>query len=151
MDSKGNAKISDFGLCERYVPNYEVEYEVGMEFYCAPESSDELNYSLDIWSLGICTYFMLTGVYPFLERKMANYDILPDLNEKRLLKDDKYLIRTTTCEFVAKLLKKNPIDRLAGPEIKNDPFYLSLNWDKLEMGELKPPIDPQVVINVIKL
>ena len=116
------------------------------------------NHSVDFWSLGISIFFMLTSEFPFKEiegnesftwEHSTIYSELPDLNEKRKLAvPDSQSISDIGCNFVTKLLNKDPIQRLGSrtnPEnIKDHPFFNSMDWIKLEAGELVPPINPDV-------
>ena len=126
-----------------------LKHKLEEDYYCAPESLFSFQYSLDIWSFGICVYALLTGSYPFSSRERAISDDLPDLNEMRVLKGDNYLIDKKSCEFVGKLLEKDYNLRLSDEVIKNDPFYFNFDWDKLDNGKLRPPIEPNVVITLI--
>ena len=62
LDSIGNAKICDFGSCGKMKSTLST-FKRGTPLYRAPESlvSGALNYSSDYWSLGVCTFKMLTG------------------------------------------------------------------------------------------
>ena len=69
LDSKGNAKLTDFGLSKLWLHT-----NVGKTFtfcgtpeYLAPEIilKEGHNNSADWWSLGILIYEMLAGVPPF--------------------------------------------------------------------------------------
>ncbi len=49
------------------------------------------------------------------------------------------------------LLEKDPAKRLGTPgctagEITDQPFFKSINWDKLDRKEIEPPFKPKVVI-----
>ena len=49
------------------------------------------------------------------------------------------------------VLNKNKIERLGNnkvdnSDIKNEPFFASIHWNKLENGQLEPPIKPNLVI-----
>ena len=166
LDSNGNAKLCDFGFC-RKISN-KSSYIYGTEKFRSPESfvGGYLHYSLDFWSLGICIYYMLTGEFPFEnEKKLSDDTKMPDMNliiaknhtnilNKLFLGrvtsiDDRFKISHVACEFVSKLLNKDLEERLGNKDnnedIKSEPFFASIEWDKLEKGELKPPIDPNVV------
>ena len=47
------------------------------------------------------------------------------------------------------MVKKNKNERLGtkidNRNIKNEPFFNSIDWYKLENGELNPPINPNLV------
>ena len=163
MDSKGNAKICDFGLSFKLEPNYKIDFEIcGGAEYRAPEMSlKSYDHSVDFWSLGISAFLLLTGIFPFsshenegigltIEKSIIN-DPLPDLNETRKrehpqMKD----ISEDCCDFVKKLLNKNPDERLGSKtnfeNIKEHSFYKNINWAQLENGEIEPPIKPNVII-----
>lgn len=64
-----NIKITDFGFAKCYDPfNFEGFDDVlGSPLYMAPEVVKKLKYDtkVDIWSLGIVTYILLSGRPPF--------------------------------------------------------------------------------------
>ena len=145
----GNAKICDFGLCKKF--STKDDKVVGTIQYSAPEIYSEFGYSyeIDFWSLGILIFYLLTFDYPFKTIKNAINDRLPDLNEKSKIKNKQYEISQVTSNFVSKLLKKNPKKRLGSSNldenIRNDPYFDTIDWIKLENGELTPPFKPKQV------
>jgi len=169
LDANGNAKLCDFGLC-RKMTNEAVYIECGTPEYKSPESyeSSILEYSFDFWSFGVCIFLMLTRTIPFKnEDEIINLNKpIPDLNETRsetqleqrvssmylpvvIKKENK--ISKVACDFVSRLLNKNKNERLAGTkldnsDIKNEPFFVLIDWNKLENGQIKPPINPNLVI-----
>lgn len=79
---------------------------------------------------------------------------LPNLNETRRLtlvdtQENNKNISEFACDFVAKLLTKNPNERLGSrtnPEnIKRHLFFGSIDWISLENDQLKPPFKPKVI------
>jgi len=127
-------------------------YGIGTPKYRSPESlnSLDLDYSLDYWSLGVCVYLMLTGKYPFDDIKdVKNNDLLmPDPNEKRVFKEDKYKISENVCDFVSQLLKKDLNERLISAHgVKSHLFFSEIDWNLLENGKIIPPIKPCLVFH----
>ena len=63
LDSNGNAKICDFGICVKMNADKKVESPAFTLLYRSPEliDSNYLDYSIDYWSFGVCVYLMLTG------------------------------------------------------------------------------------------
>jgi len=114
--------------------------------YRSPEliDSNYLDYSIDYWSFGVCVYQMLTGSYPFEDKEINDiHHIMPDPNEKILIKDEKNKINKISCDFVSKLLNKNLNERLILKEaIKIHPFFSKIDWNQLENGKMKPQIKP---------
>ena len=98
---------------------------LGTPQYCAPEILSRQPYSMqaDIWSLGICTYYILTGFLPFpgsgLETMLdsiSNFRIrsIPhDLSLSNEVKD-----------FVTRCLQRDPRNRFRWDDIPGHPFLL---------------------------
>jgi serine/threonine protein kinase len=149
LDSEGNAKICDFGSCLKF--GIDDGMNCGAIQYLAPElnSESEFSYEVDFWSLGIAIFKLLTSEFPFNTVENAINDQIPDLNEKRKIKNTKYEISQVTINLVSRLLTKNPNQRLgskaSNENIRDDPFFRCINWTQLEKGEIKPPIKPKRV------
>ena len=99
-------KIIDFGLSAFYNDIDSLKTRVGTPYYVAPEVLDK-NYGKewDMWSIGITTYILLTGVPPIhattlpeLFRRIKNWDLRYMNSDFRELSEESY-------NFVRKLLR----------------------------------------------
>ncbi|KAG2458063.1 MYLK4 kinase, partial [Polypterus senegalus] len=61
-------KIIDFGLARRYKPREKLKVNFGTPEFLAPEviNYDFVSFPTDMWSLGVITYMLLSGLSPFL-------------------------------------------------------------------------------------
>ncbi|NXO76414.1 MYLK2 kinase, partial [Sitta europaea] len=61
-------KIIDFGLARRYNPNEKLKVNFGTPEFLSPEvvNYELVSYSTDMWSMGVITYMLLSGLSPFL-------------------------------------------------------------------------------------
>ncbi|KAL6340078.1 hypothetical protein AAG906_038913 [Vitis piasezkii] len=112
---------------------------VGTEEYVAPEIilGSGHDFAVDWWSLGVMLYEMLYGTTPFKgsNRKETFYRILakaPELvGEATPLRD-----------LIAKLLEKDPKQRIILEDIKGHDFFRGIEWDMVvEIG--RPPYIPE--------
>lgn len=119
-----NVKIIDFGMAKAIrLMGTETEV-VGSPHYVAPEVLNEsYNNKCDLWSIGVLTYFMLTGEPPFDDE---DEDVLMEKIKNEELKINPKLFKGISLnakEFVMSLLKKNPSERPSATNaLKHDWF-----------------------------
>ena len=80
-------RILDFGLSKISTPNEKCTEPYGTLIYCAPEIilDEPYNKEVDMWSIGVMTYLMISGRLPFNgedENKIAREIVFnePDFN-----------------------------------------------------------------------
>ena len=64
---EAEVKIADFGFSKVFGPNELEESSLGTLCYCAPEIflGKLCGKEVDLWSLGIVIYVLLSGCFPF--------------------------------------------------------------------------------------
>ncbi|XP_070617741.1 myosin light chain kinase 3 [Erythrolamprus reginae] len=78
--SGNQIKIIDFGLARRYKPREKLKVNFGTPEFLAPEvvNYDFVSFPTDMWSVGIITYMLVSGLSPFLgetDAETMNYII----------------------------------------------------------------------------
>ncbi|XP_057644440.1 sperm motility kinase X-like [Chionomys nivalis] len=71
LDGKGNIKLCDFGMAIRVSSGQMCKGFCGTIEYCAPELFNDTDYdakAVDIWSMAVVLYAMLTARFPFTGR-----------------------------------------------------------------------------------
>jgi len=122
----GDIRILDFGLSKISTPNEKCTEPYGTLTYCAPEIilDEPYNKEVDMWSLGIMTYLMVSGRLPFNaddENKIARQIAFgePDFENAECWKK----ISKECVNFIKKLLEKDPKKRMIiGDALKHEWF-----------------------------
>jgi serine/threonine protein kinase len=119
----------------------------GTPEYLAPEVLRREAYTkaVDWWCLGSVTYEMLCARPPFYSRDVNEmYDNI--LNRPLRFIGN---VSERARNLIEQLLRKTPTERLgSGPEdvneIKRQPFFDAIDWEKLEARKIPPPWKPPV-------
>ena len=145
INKNGYIKITDFELSK--VIQDRTYTMCGTPGYLAPEIILNKGYSLSVdwWAFGILLYEMICGVDPFSdEDTMKTYENI--LEGKIKFSSDfddksrsliKHLLEPDLSKRYGNL--KNGVK-----DIKNHPFFKSMNWDKLLRQEIEAPFIPKV-------
>lgn len=148
VDAEGHLKLTDFGLVKTQMfGNATTATFCGTPEYIAPEMLTQAPYtkSVDWWSYGILVFEMLTGLPPFYDENTNNmYRMIlqEQVNFPSWMSSD-------AVQFISKLLEKDPSMRLGNgdddvEEIKNDPWFASIDWDRV----LEKKYEPEWVPNI---
>ncbi|XP_065605589.1 protein kinase C delta type isoform X1 [Cyrtonyx montezumae] len=144
LDKEGHIKIADFGMCkENVVGENKASTFCGTPDYIAPEILQGLKYtfSVDWWSFGVLLYEMLIGQSPF------HGDDEDELFESIRVDTPHYprWITKESKDILEKLFERDPTRRLGVTgNIRDHPFFKTINWVTLEKREVEPPFKPKV-------
>jgi serum/glucocorticoid-regulated kinase 2 len=151
MDENGYLKLTDFGMAQKLNKDEKAIAFCGTPEYLAPEvlTGEGYDKTADWWSFGILIYEMLYGIPPFYKE---NIEQMYSLIQKGDVKFTKKIEATDEVkDLIVKLLNKNPKKRLGNngfDEIKNHPFFESIDFNELENKNIPAPFIPKLNNNV---
>jgi len=145
LTADGHICMTDFGLAKEGLMCDDARTSTfcGTPEYLAPEvlNGEEYGKPVDWWSFGTLMFEMLNGLPPFYcedVQKMYQRIISAPLNIPSSFSAD-------TKDLIEKLLDRSPKTRLSDPKlIRAHPFFKTIDWEKLESKEVKPPFIPPV-------
>ena len=146
IDYNGHIALCDFGLCKLNMKeNERTNTFCGTPEYLAPELLLGQGYTktVDWWTLGVLLYEMMTGLPPFYDEN-TNEMYRKILQDELRFPDD---MSADARSLLRGLLTRDPNERLGNngsEEIKNHPFFASIDWRKLNQKKLQPPYKPSV-------
>ena len=131
----GVIKIMDFGLSKIVSPNESMADGYGTLSYVAPEVllRTPYNKEVDIWSMGVILYYMLSGKLPFRGRKeqeVAEKIVYDELE----FEDDEWEIRSkSVIDLIKSCLEKSKEKRITIDEFINHPWFKKNRKQKMSM------------------
>lgn len=127
--------LGDLGLATYFEDGKKLEEPVGTLKFAAPEIINHTPYdkSIDIWSLGVTTYFLLSGTYPFPNT--------PESCLRRCIQKGAFIfpqriwkgISKTAQDFIGRMIQVNPKDRMTVDEALNHPWILNKQINESSM------------------
>ena len=114
-DENADLRILDFGLSKIIGPNEKTREPYGTLSYVAPEVLLDIPYGkeVDLFSLGVITYLMLSGSLPFDDKKSEEAIARKTVNEDPPYKGSIWKsISNEAKDFIKGLLEKNPEERM---------------------------------------
>ncbi|XP_037374456.2 myosin light chain kinase family member 4 [Talpa occidentalis] len=117
-------KIIDFGLARRYKPRDKLKVNFGTPEFLAPEvvNYDFVSFPTDMWSVGVITYMLLSGLSPFLGD--TDVETLNNILACRWdLEEEEFQdLSDEGREFISKLLIKEKSWRVSASEALKHPW-----------------------------
>ncbi|XP_060915528.1 death-associated protein kinase 2 [Labrus mixtus] len=111
-------KLIDFGLAQRLRQGEEYISTSGTPQYIAPEviNSEPLSTAADMWSIGVITYILLSGLSPF--QGYTDEETLRNILAIAYEFDDQVFSTTSSMakDFIQKLFVKDPRERMTADE-----------------------------------
>ncbi|GMM35749.1 hypothetical protein DASC09_030740 [Saccharomycopsis crataegensis] len=146
IDYQGHIALCDFGLCKMDMGKDDrTDTFCGTPEYLAPELLLGQGYtrSVDWWTLGILLYEMLTGLPPFYDEDVST------MYKKILGSPLKFpeIFDSHAKDFLERILNRDPGKRLGtngSIELKQHPFFMDVDWVKLNNKEYTAPFKPLV-------
>ena len=126
LNSKGEIKLSDFGICKLLDSDAKCSSFVGTIKYMSPERVVRSEYGLpgDIWSLGLVVYELAAGCFPYPNTEniivmLENFEQEPPL----LPNDGRF--SPQLIDFVYRCLQTEPSQRFTVTQLLQHPWFVN--------------------------
>ncbi|CAD8176434.1 unnamed protein product [Paramecium pentaurelia] len=142
LDIQGHVKLADFGLSKEGVSDQDkAKSFCGSPAYLSPDilSQKGAGKPSDIYGIGCVMYEMMTGESPYYNDDIQQ--MYKNIQSGTLKWPKKMSIEAKN--LLAKMLERDPNKRIgtkSKDEIKQDPFFKGIDWDKVYKRQYKPPI-----------
>ncbi|KAM9723845.1 serine/threonine-protein kinase Sgk2b [Menidia menidia] len=147
LDCEGHVMLTDFGLCKEGVAIGGIMHTLcGTPEYLAPEVLRGQPYSpaVDWWGLGAVLFEMLCGLPPFYNQSKA--EMFENILHAQLQVPGS--LSEAARSLLEGLLQRDITKRLGESrdieELREHPFFASINWQDLVARRLRPPFIPKV-------
>ncbi|XP_069824669.1 myosin light chain kinase 3 isoform X2 [Dendropsophus ebraccatus] len=138
-------KIIDFGLARRYKPREKLRVNFGTPEFLAPEvvNYDFVSFPTDMWSVGVITYMLLSGLSPFLgesDTETMNYIVNCNWDFDSETFDQ---VSEEAKDFISRLLVKEKSCRLSAGQCLKHEWLVNL---PLKAKKYKVRLKSQVLL-----
>ncbi|KAM9590329.1 myosin light chain kinase 2, skeletal/cardiac muscle [Trichechus inunguis] len=121
-------KIIDFGLARRYNPKEKLKVNFGTPEFLSPEvvNYDRISDKTDMWSMGVITYMLLSGLSPFLGDD--DTETLNNVLSANWYFDEETFeaVSDEAKDFVSNLIVKDQRARMSAAECLDHPWLNNL-------------------------
>ena len=144
IDQNGYLKLINFGSA-KVIKDY-TSTIIGTPHYIAPEILQGNGYSLscDFWSLGICTFEIFYGKYPFGNKVKEVIEIYREILKNKFVFPSESSNFDSVNNFIKSLLNKKISERICNiNNLKKKSFFEGFDFNQLNDFKLKAPYKPK--------
>lgn len=148
LTASGDVKLADFGVSAELVQTLAKRATmIGSPYWMAPEILKQMKYEskVDVWSLGITAYELVTSRPPYSELPYMKAIFLIPKNDSPVLPAPHATAFSAEChDFIAKCLIKEPAQRPSAADLLNHPWIVKAGDKKVVvklLEETMPKID----------
>lgn len=134
-----DVKIVDFGFSKIFTPNSICNEPFGTLSFVAPEIllGNNYDYSIDIWSLGVCLFVMLSGHFPF-ESEFEDDNDLPNIITKeppKFISTEWENVSNEAKNLVSQMLEKDPSKRMKIKDLLLNQWIVNNQFNLISIRE----------------
>jgi len=110
-------KLIDFGTAKKFDPSKKIKEQIGTPYYIAPEIlNGQYGKECDLWSLGVITFILLSGIPPF--NGSSDAEIMSAIRKGKFNFNHKSFqtVSETAKDFITKLLNLDVTRRLTAQQ-----------------------------------
>ena len=138
IDESNRCKICDFGVSRHIDPKEKINEQCGTPAYLAPEIIKDEGYKgfgVDIWSLGVLLYCLLTGHMPF---KASTIEELHNkILEGKVDFPENYKLSPGAVDLISKMLVLDPNERITIEGVVKHEWVKNIDFDKTTIVNIK--------------
>eukprot|EP01118_Nematostelium_gracile_P010117 TRINITY_DN345_c0_g2_i1.p1 TRINITY_DN345_c0_g2~~TRINITY_DN345_c0_g2_i1.p1 ORF type:complete len:265 (+),score=57.20 TRINITY_DN345_c0_g2_i1:360-1154(+) len=115
MDEQVNrVAIADFGFARAIQDNQQVITQCGSLHYTAPEVllSHPYGPEVDMWSLGVILFVVMTGCFPWIEDGDDNVQLVSQITNATFCFPEDVPLTLQCKDIISRMLQKNPLYRI---------------------------------------
>ncbi|RDD41019.1 Myosin light chain kinase, smooth muscle [Trichoplax sp. H2] len=132
-------KLIDFGLAHKYNPKDKIKVICGTPEFVAPEviNFEPISFSADMWSVGVVTYILLSGLSPFMGENDG--ETLQNVTNAEWDFDDEIFdeLSENSKNFMEGLIQKDPKSRFTIEQALNHSWLKKKIEKKIKTSRLK--------------
>eukprot|EP00747_Dinoflagellata_sp_TGD_P021980 gnl/TRDRNA2_/TRDRNA2_128830_c1_seq1.p1 gnl/TRDRNA2_/TRDRNA2_128830_c1~~gnl/TRDRNA2_/TRDRNA2_128830_c1_seq1.p1 ORF type:complete len:528 (-),score=106.26 gnl/TRDRNA2_/TRDRNA2_128830_c1_seq1:291-1853(-) len=117
-------KLIDFGMAQRFGPDRALTTKCGTVLFMAPEIylREEYDEKVDVWSVGVILYILVSGKPPFISEKEEEIKMLTIMSKPKFEEKGWEAVSSFATELIQDMLRSVPEERISAADALSSPW-----------------------------